>query len=255
MTKKTALVTGSTAGIGRSIALKLVDNGFSVIITGRRDKNEVLPLINDIKKRVNRENACIYVRGDLADIGTREEIINCVNKDFGFLSLIVNNAGITTVGRKDILDIQEEDMAYLMKVNLLAPFMLTKTLVPYLEKSSDRSYVINISSISSYAVSTNRADYCISKAGMSMMTQQFAVRLADKNIGVFEIRPGIIRTDMTSGVRDKYDTLIDDGLLPIRRWGEPEDIARAVEAIVNGYLPYSTGEVINVDGGFHIRRL
>ncbi len=255
MNEKTAVVTGSTAGIGRSIALNLANNGFSILITGRRNKNEVETLIDEIKDRAKNEKACLYVSGDLAEIETREEIISFVKNEFGFLSLLVNNAGMTTVGRKDILDIEEKDMSYLLSVNLVAPFMLTQSLVPFLEKSHGRSHVINISSISAYTVSTNRADYCISKAGMSMMTEQFAVRLADSNIGVFEIRPGIIRTGMTSGVRDKYDALIEDGLLPIRRWGEPEDIARAVEAIVNGYLPYSTGEVINIDGGFHIRRL
>ncbi len=251
----TAIVTGSTAGIGKAIAFALATRGYSVIITGRREKEKVASMLDEIDELAKRKNSCVYIRGDIAEKSVRDSIISCVENDFSSLDVLVNNAGITTAGRKDILEINEEEALYLLRVNLVSPLLLTSSLAPYLQKSEERSYIINISSISAYAVSNNRADYCISKAGMSMMTQQFAARLAESNIGVFEIRPGIIETGMTAGVKAKYDKLIAEGLLPIARWGQPEDVAKAVTAIVEGAFPYSTGEIINVDGGFHIRRL
>ena len=252
---KTAVVTGSTAGIGKSIALDLAGQGYSVLLNGRRDENEVQPLMDELDRKTGRKGSSAYIKGDLHEKSTRDSIIETIEMKFGHLDLLVNNAAVTTAGRKDLLEIEEDDMIYLLKVNLVSPFLLTSSLVPLLKESSETSYIINISSISAYTVSTNRADYCMSKAGMSMMTEQFAARLADENIKVFEIRPGIIKTDMTSGVREKYEALIKEGLLPIKRMGEPEDVSRAVLGIVKGYFPYSTGQVIDVDGGFHIRRL
>ncbi|MCP4132078.1 MAG: 3-ketoacyl-ACP reductase [bacterium] len=255
----TALVTGSTAGIGRAIALSLAEQGYSLVLSGRREPAEVKPLIEEIEAANKRKDSCVYVRGDIAEERTRENLVSAIRERYGALRVLVNNAGITTAGRKDILDLTEEDMLYLLRVNLVSPFLLTSRTVPLLKenvkKNNARSYVINISSISAYTVSTSRADYCISKAGMSMMTQQFAARLAGDSIGVFELRPGIIKTDMTAAVREKYDVLIEEGLLPVPRWGEPGDIARAVTGIVQENFPYSTGEVFNIDGGFHIRRL
>ena len=251
---KTALVTGSTAGIGRAIALVLARGGRSVILTGRRRREEVQELIDRIEELTGRANSCTYVQGDIALEETRGDLVAAAER-CGALDVLVNNAGVTTAGRRDILEIGEEDLLRILRVNLIAPFLLTSALAPLLKRSAERSYIINISSISAYAVSVNRADYCMSKAALSMMTQQFAVRLADENIAVFEIRPGIIKTDMTLAVMDKYDALIADGLLPIARPGEGDDVARAVLAIVEGHLPYSTGEILNVDGGFHIRRL
>ena len=250
-----AVVTGSTAGIGKAIALNLADAGYSLIVTGRREENEVSDLLHQIEKKNGSEGSSVYCRGDISETATRKKIISTVEKKFGYLSLLINNAGITTTGRKDILDLVEDDMINLLQVNLLAPFLLTSSSVPLLKKNKNRSYVVNISSISAYTVSTNRADYCMSKAAMAMMTEQFAVRLAPENIGVFEIRPGIIETDMTAPVKEKYDKKIDEGLLPISRWGQGSDVAQAVRAIVDGAFPYSTGQVFNVDGGFHIRQL
>jgi len=250
-----ALVTGSTAGIGRAIALELADLGFRVLISGRRPEEEVAELAAEISERNKLTKGCRYVRGDISKPDTRKKIAEEIKSFSGGLNVLVNNAGITTEGRRDILELEEEEMLKVFQVNLMAPFSLTRDMVPMLRKSTLPSYIINISSISAYTVSTNRADYCISKAGLSMMTELFAARLGAEGIGVFEIRPGIIKTDMTEGVTEKYDRLIDEGLLPIPRWGLPEDIARAVSGIVQGYLPYSTGDVINVDGGFHIRRL
>ena len=249
--KKTALVTGSTAGIGRAVALMLARLGYHVIINGRRGADEAAGLVAELK---SISGGCVYVKGDIAGEETRKEIMEAVRKEGG-LDVLVNNAGRTTSGRKDILSLEEKDILDVFQVNLIGPMLLSSALVPFMKKKGGRSYIINIASISSYTVSTNRADYCISKAGMSMMTQLFAARLAEDNIGVFEIRPGMISTDMTVPVKEKYDKLISEGLLPMPRWGQPEDVAKAVESVVLGYLPYSTGETINVDGGFHIRRL
>ena len=249
--KKTALVTGSTAGIGKAIALRLAGLGCHVLINGRREISAVMPLISEIKSLLVE---CTYIQGDISHKETRERIIETAGS-LGRLDILVNNAGISTRGRKDILNLSEQDIKDVFQVNLIGPMLLTSALVPLMKAGEGRSYIINIASISSYTVSVNRADYCISKAGLSMMTGLFAARLASENIGVFEIRPGIISTDMTSPVKDKYDKLISEGLLPMPRWGQPQDVAKAVEAIVLGYFPYSTGETINVDGGFHIRRL
>ena len=201
------------------------------------------------------QEGCRYVRGDISDAAFRDRFVRTIRKEYGGISVLVNNAGVSTKGRKDMLELTESDMIDLLRVNLIAPFLLSAALAPLMSGQDEPAYIINISSISAYTVSTNRADYCISKAGMSMMTGLFADRLAADNIRVFEVRPGVIRTDMTEPVAEKYDRLISEGLLPIGRWGEPEDVARAVMGIVLGYHPYSTGSSVDVDGGFHIRRL
>ena len=255
MTKKTALVTGSTAGIGKAIAIGLAENGYQVIINGRRPDSEIEPLLKQLVQASNNEQEHLYCQGDITDNETRQKIKDRITDLCGSLSLLVNNAGVASKKRVDMLELKETDMLDLLKTNLVAPFMLTRELVPLLKIGADESFVVNISSISAYAASTNRADYCISKAGISMMTQLYARRLVSENIRVFEIRPGIIETDMTAPVKEKYDGLIKEGLFPIKRWGQPKDVARAVLGIVKGYYPYTTGEVINIDGGFHMRSL
>ncbi len=255
MTKKTALVTGSTAGIGRAIAIGLAENGYQVIINGRRPESEVKPLLKQLIEVSDNQQEHLYCQGDIADAEIRQEIKDRITQVSGSLSLLVNNAGVAPKKRVDMLKLQEADMIELLKTNLIAPFMLTQKLVPLLKTGTGERYIVNISSISAYTASINRADYCISKAGMSMMTQLYAQRLVSENIRVFEIRPGIIETDMTAPIKKKYDELIEEGLFPIRRWGQPEDIAKAVVGIVRGYYPYTTGEVINIDGGFHMRSL
>jgi len=253
--RPTALVTGGTAGIGKSIALTLAKEGYAVVINGRREKSKVEDLLKSLDHASEVDGLCSYVKGDITRSSTRDDLFSIVKKKYGSLNVLVNNAGISSIGRKDMLTLNEEEITELLRVNLIGPFMLTSSMVPLLHSESQPTYLINISSISSYTVSTNRADYCMSKAGLSMMTQLFAQRLVNENVRVFEIRPGIIKTDMTAPVQKKYDKLIEEGLLPIERWGVPEDVSKTVLGIVKGYHPYATGEVINVDGGFHIRTL
>jgi 3-oxoacyl-[acyl-carrier protein] reductase len=252
---RTAVVTGGTSGIGLAIAAALVGEGYSVVINGRRTPAAADGAIAEIERAAGRADACRYVQGDISAPATREAIAEEAGKGPGGLAVLVNNAGMGSRERKDMLLLSEEAMHEVLSVNLVAPFMLTTRLVPLLAACDGGAFIINISSISSYAVSTERADYCISKAGMSMMTGLFAARLAAMNIGVFEIRPGIIRTPMTEGVIEKYDALIRGGLLPLARTGEPGDVAKAALGIVRGYYPYATGAVLDIDGGFHVRRL
>ncbi len=251
---RVALITGGSAGIGRAIALALAAERYTIIINGRRPDSEVSGLVDRLNEAAGTDG-CRYVRGDIGDAACRKMLVGTIREQYGELSVLVNNAGVTTRDRKDMLELTEEDMTGLLNVNLVAPFLLSAALAPLMGSRQETAYIINVTSISAYTVSTNRADYCISKAGMSMMTALFADRLAGENIRVFEVRPGIIRTGMTTPVSEKYDRLIGEGLLPIARWGKPEDVARAVLGIVLGYHPYSTGSVIEVDGGFHIRRL
>ncbi len=251
---RAALVTGGSAGIGAAIALALAAEGYTILISGRRPERRVADLVDSLNRAAGTDGCC-YVRGDIADAAYRSRLVAAVRERYGSLSVLVNNAGVSTRDRKDMLELTEADMIGLLQVNLIAPFMLSAALAPLMAGGREPSYIVNISSVSSYAVSTNRADYCISKAGVSMMTRLFADRLATHGTLVFEVRPGIIKTDMTKPVAEKYDRLIAEGLLPISRWGTPEDVARAVTGIVLGYHPYSTGSVIDVDGGFHIRRL
>jgi 3-oxoacyl-[acyl-carrier protein] reductase len=251
-----ALVTGSTSGIGESIALGLASIGYDLIVNGTRSEEEARSVIEGVESAGAR---VAYVQ---ADISVPEDRVKLVERARGLrrLDLLVNNAGIPPNERADLLDVDEASFDRVMDVNLkgtffltqeIARFMieLTKTLGQYSPK------IINIGSISSYTSSPVRGQYCISKAGVSMVTKLFADRLSEWGINVYEIRPGIIRTRMTEPVRPKYDRLIAEGVTPIGRWGTPEDVAKAVVAIAKGSLPFSTGEVINVDGGFHLRRL
>ena len=239
---KVALITGGSRGIGRGIADYLHEQGFSVAITSRREADE------DAREKF----LCIVA--DNASAEARQRAVDETLARFGRIDLLVNNAGIAPRVRADLLDMGEDSMRELLDVNLIGPFFLTQLVAKKMIEQGSGT-IVNITSMSSNVVSVNRGEYCVSKAGLSMMTQLFAVRLAEHGIPVYEIRPGIIATDMTSKVKDKYDALIAGGITPIKRWGQPEDIAKAVYALSLDLLPFSTGEVINVDGGFHLQRL
>jgi 3-oxoacyl-[acyl-carrier protein] reductase len=252
-----AIVTGASRGIGRAIALELNRLGYAVVVNyaTRPDAGEA------VAAQINAAGGlAVAVRGDVGSADDRTGLVRAALEKFGRLDLLVNNAGITSVGRKDILDATEEGWDRVFNTNLKGPFFLTQLAANQMvrqvrEKIIPGGKIINVSSISAYVVSTDRADYCITKAAIGMMTRLFAQRLADEGIQVFEICPGVVESDMTAPVKEKYDRLIAEGLWPIRRWGKPEDVARTVAAIVLDYFPFSTGGRIEVDGGFHIRQL
>ena len=259
-----ALVTGASRGIGRGIAIELARSGYDLVINycgslaGAEESAEQCRRAADDAGRGIRVTLC---QGDVGLDADRRRLIDCARDAFGRLDLLVNNAGITSIGRADILEAEEENFDRLMATNLKGPFFLSQLAANWmieLSGSGLQSYrpkIVTISSISAYAVSTNRADYCMGKAALGMMTKLYAARLADHGINVFEVCPGVIASDMTAPVQEKYDKLIAEGLSPIRRWGTPEDVGKAVAAIANDAFPFSTGEVINVDGGYHFRRL
>jgi NAD(P)-dependent dehydrogenase (short-subunit alcohol dehydrogenase family) len=202
----------------------------------------------------------VAVQGDVGSAADRESLVQRTLETFGRIDVLVNNAGITSQGRKDILEATEESWDRVFATNLKGPFFLTQRVAREMlrqtpAEQAEGGKIINISSISAYAVSTDRADYCMTKAALGIMTQLFATRLAQEGIQVFEICPGVIASDMTAPVKEKYDRLIADGLWPIRRWGQPQDVARTVAAIVSGCFPFTTGQRFDVDGGFHIRKL
>jgi NAD(P)-dependent dehydrogenase (short-subunit alcohol dehydrogenase family) len=231
--------------------------GYQVAINGVRDEKEVEITLEELK--VHSEKI-IYCQGNIADKKERTAILKKVLSELGHLNVLVNNAGIAPKERKDLLEMTEESYERVMKTNLQGPFFLTQEAARHMiEKKKEISEfdccIINISSISATAASINRGEYCISKAGMSMMTMLYAVRLGEYDIPVYEIRPGIVETDMTSKVKAKYDKLIEEDLCIQKRWGKPEDVGKAVSALVSGNLPYSTGQVIMVDGGLSIQRL
>lgn len=262
-TRKAALVTGASRGIGRAIAIELARTGFDVMINyasndaaAEEARAEALAASSAPEAHI----ACY--RGDVSSARDREALLAAMFERFGRLDLLVNNAGVAPEARVDLLEANENSFDRLIGINLKGPYFLTQAAARWMieqrNSSDDEDYqpaIINITSISAYTASPERGDYCIAKAGLAMMTKLYAARLASEGINVYEIRPGVIATEMTSGVKEKYDRLIADGLTPIRRWGLPEDVGRAVASIASGSLLFSTGEVINVDGGFHLRRL
>ena len=255
--KKVALITGGTRGIGLGIAQNLALKGYSLALNGLRDENDVNPIIADLQ---NKGVEVIYCQGNIGDSNDRESIIESIKLEYGQLNVLVNNAGIAPGERKDILETSEASYDEVMRVNLRGPYFLTQTVANWFveqkEKNHEfRSSIINVSSISATVASVNRGEYCLSKAGISMMTQLFAVRMGEYNIPVYEVRPGLIQTDMTSGVKEKYDKLLEEGLCVFSRWGTPNDVGKAVALLAEGEMPYSTGQVIMVDGGMTIPRL
>lgn len=253
-----ALVTGSARGIGRGIAEALSAENYSIIINDVVEESLAEEAIEACRKAGAPKAE--YRRADISSDEGRASLIDFASESFGRLDLLVNNAGVAPKVRADVLESSEESYDRVMNINLRGPYFLTQRAARFMvaqkEKMPDSSpKIVNIASISSYTSSPARGEYCLSKAGVSMMTKLFADRLAEYGINVYEIRPGIIMTDMTSGVKEKYDKLIAEGITPIKRWGTPRDIAQAVVAVAKGYLGFSTGQVIDVDGGFHLRRL
>ena len=252
-----SLVTGASRGIGRAIALELARLGQVVIVNYHSRQDAADAVVAEIHRAGGH---AVSVRGDVARAADRETLIERAIAFGGRLDVLVNNAGITSPGRRDLLDTTEESWDQVLATNLKGPFFLAqlaaRRMIACVRAGTiGEGKIVNISSISAYAVSADRADYCIAKAGLGAMTWLLADRLAAEGIQVFEICPGVIATDMTAPVREKYDALLAEGLAPMRRWGQPEEVARAVGAVVSNSFPYSTGERINVDGGFHIRRL
>ncbi|HZJ82190.1 MAG TPA: 3-ketoacyl-ACP reductase [Clostridia bacterium] len=255
--EKVAIITGGSRGIGYGIAEKLATEGYSLAIFGTSSLDGVEDSIKGLEEYGGR---ILYVQGSLKESGDRHRLVDETLNEFGRIDVLVNNAGVAPKVRMDILETTESSFDFVVDTNLKGTFFLTQRVANEMikQKEQEQEYVpmiINIGSLSSYTSSPSRGEYCVSKAGISMVTKLFAHRLAEFGISVHEIRPGIIETHMTSSVKDKYDTLIADGLFPIKRWGYPEDVAKAVLALCSGILPYSTGEIINVDGGFHLRRL
>jgi NAD(P)-dependent dehydrogenase (short-subunit alcohol dehydrogenase family) len=257
MSERVALVTGAGRGIGQAIVLALAERGWDVVINYRGNTEAAEATAQRVAQSHSR---ALLVQADVGREADRQRLVNETLRQFGRLDLLVNNAGMAPRQRQDLLETSEASYDEVMAVNLKGPFFLTqrvaRVMIELLQAGQiSCPKIINIGSLSTYTSSVNRGEYCLSKAGLGMMTMLFADRLAEYGINVYEVRPGVVETDMTSAVKDKYERLIREGLMPIRRWGQPDDVAQAVIALAEGYLPYSTGEVINVDGGFHLRRL
>jgi 3-oxoacyl-[acyl-carrier protein] reductase len=256
-TQPVALVTGAGRGIGRAIARDLAAAGYAVAANFRSDHASAESLQAEIR---GAGGVCELAQGDISSAAGRERIVGLCQDRFGRLDLLVNNAAQAPARRDDMLVAAEESFDHMISVNVKGPYFLTQRVVNWMLEQIERKIiatgrVVFITSLSAFTTSTNRGDYCISKAGLSMAAALFADRLADKGVVVVEIRPGIILTDMVAKVKDVYDRKIADGLVPQRRWGYPEDIARVVRSVAEGAFDFSTGAQIDVSGGFQIRRL
>ncbi|MEX0939257.1 MAG: 3-ketoacyl-ACP reductase [Pirellulales bacterium] len=255
--KRVALITGGTRGIGLGIARRLAESGFDLAINGRRESSDVAEALASLESQGAN---VAYCRGDIALAAERDAIVDAVRTRFGRLDVLINNAGIAPEQREDILQAGEESFDRIVKVNLQGPYFLTQRVANWMieQHRADAEYVgaiVNVSSVSATVVSVNRGDYCISKAGIAMATQLWAVRLAEHGIAVYEVRPGIIRTDMTAVATERYDEIIGRGETLEPRWGTPDDVGRAVAVLARGELSYATGSVLMVDGGLTVRRL
>lgn len=250
-----ALVTGGRRGIGRGIAYALAMSGFDVAIADLEQDADAEETLQGIRAQGRK---AAFAKCDIADLGTHAAVLESVERALGPVSCLVNNAGISVAKRGDLLEATPESFDRLINVNLRGPFFFTQRVAAgFMAQPSASQYrcIINVSSANAFAASTNRGEYCISKSAVSMATKLFATRLGAAGIGVFEVRPGVIRTGMTAVAAADYERRIADGLTPIPRWGEPEDIGRAVAALASGAFGFSTGDAIHVDGGLHIQRL
>ena len=255
--KKIAIVTGSRRGIGLATVKKLMSDGYTAVLCDVVEKEEV----KDLLAELNRHGEADYFRCDISVPEDREALMDAVVEKYGRIDALVNNAGVACKQRLDILETTVESVERLLRINLEGTFFMcqagAKRMIA-MKKAGLPDYnphIVNIASMSSYTSSVSRGEYCMSKAGISMVTKLFADRLAEENISVFEVRPGIIMTDMTAVVKEKYEKLISEGVTPIRRFGQPEDVANCVSAACSGLLDFGTGTVLNADGGFHIPRL
>ena len=256
--RKIAAVTGSRRGIGYEIARQLGLAGYHVVMSGVSSPEDTKEIV---EKLVQEGISAEYVPCNIADSKQREAFVRYIRENHKRLDVHVNNAGVAPKVRMELLQTTEESFSYVLDTNLKGTFFMTQAVANYmvellgegLEDYTPR--IVTISSMSSFTSSTNRGEYCISKAGISMITKLFADRLSEYGIGVFEVQPGIIRTDMTKAVTEKYEKLIAEGITPIKRMGEPIDVAKCVLSAVSGNLDFATGQVLHADGGFHIRRL
>ena len=254
---KIALITGGTRGIGLGIAIEFAKAGFDLALNGIRNLEAVQPVLEELEKFGVR---VAYIKGDVANKEDRKNMLNAVIEHFGKINVLVNNAGIAPPERRDILEATEESFRYVMHVNLQGPYFLTQLIANQMiglkkQFPDDFFCIINVSSVSAAVASVNRGEYCISKAGIAMATKLWASRLGEFDIPVYEIQPGVIKTDMTSGVQAKYDQLFQNGLSIQQRWGLPSDVGKVATAMATGSMPYSTGQVVQVDGGMTLQRL
>ena len=254
---KIAFITGGTRGIGFGVALALGKAGFDLAVNGMRNEGEVTDALEELR---NLGVNVAYFQGNVAVREDRQAMLNKILSHFGSVNVLVNNAGIAPRERADILHAKEEIWDEVMEINLKGPYFLTQLFANYfvdkkLENPLFEASIINISSISAFVASINRGEYCVSKAGIAMATKLWATRLGEYDIPVYEIQPGIIKTDMTSGVVEKYDKLFQEGISLQRRWGLPDDVGKVAAMLAQGNMPYATGQAIKVDGGLHIQRL
>jgi len=252
-----ALITGGTRGIGLGIAQALCTEGCDLALNGMRPAADVADML---KTMAGTRASLLYCQGDISLAADRERIVAETIERFGRIDILINNAGITSPGRKDLLEATEESFDRVVGVNLKGPFFLTQLVANQIARQREagekqRGIIINLSSISAEFVSVNRGDYCLTKAATGMATKLWAVRLAPLGIDVYEIQPGVIRSDMTAAVTEKYDNLIAEGLTHDRRWGEPADVGKVAAMLVRGDLPYATGQVLKIDGGMTIHEL
>jgi len=255
--KKVALVTGGTRGIGLGVARTLAQAGFDLVLCGMRPAEAVEEPLQSLREL---GADVLYARCNVGDRNERTAMLDAIRAHYGRLNVLVNNAGIAPRQRLDILEATEESYEEVMRTNLQGPYFLTQSVARWMIEQKQLTpdwtgCIISVSSISATVASPSRGEYCLSKAGVSMSTQLWAVRLGEFDIPVYEVRPGITATDMTSGVKEKYDKLIADGLCVQKRWGTPDDVGKAVTALAVGSFPYSTGQVIMVDGGLTLPRL
>lgn len=255
--RKVAMITGGAAGIGFGVSESLANEGYDLALCGRRGEAAVkssLDALRDLGSDV------LYVRVDVSDTEMRRTFVESTRRRFGRLDVLVNNAGVAPKERNDLLDATEESFEWVLGINLRGPYFLMQAAAVWMieQRRADPSFtgtIVNMTSVSATMASINRGEYCVSKAGLAMASKVWAVRLAEHHINVYDVRPGIIRSDMTSGVEEKYDRLIEEGLIPQARWGLPEDVGRAVAMLARGDLEYSTGQVLLVDGGLTLNRL